>query len=74
MGQSAPFWRLPQFDLFICINIRKKLHVSNKLYVMCILTEYHIRSDNKSAEIQLLIADLKMSQILACGAKRPGGL
>ena len=40
---------------------------------MCIMTEYHIRSD-MSAEIRLLIAALKMSQILSCGAKRPGGL
>ena len=41
---------------------------------MCIMTEYHIRSDNMSAEIRLLIAALKISQILSCGAKRPGGL
>ena len=41
---------------------------------MCIMTEYHMRSDNMSAEIRLLIAALKMSQILSCGAKRPGGL
>ena len=33
-----------------------------------------MRSDNMSAEIRLLIAALKMSQILSCGAKRPGGL
>ena len=33
MGQSASFWRWPQFDLFICINIWKKLHVCNKRYV-----------------------------------------
>ena len=32
---------------------------------MCIMTEYHIRSDNMSAEIQLLITALKMSQILS---------
>ena len=30
---------------------------------MCIMTEYYIRSDNMSAEIRLLIAALKMSQI-----------
>ena len=71
---GAPFWRWPQFDLFICINIWKKLHVCNKLYVMCIMTEYHMRSDNMSAEILLLIAAFKMSQTLSCGAKRPGGL
>ena len=41
---------------------------------MCIMTEYHIRSDNMSAEIRLVIAALKMSQILSCGAKHPGGL
>ena len=41
---------------------------------MCIMRAYHIRSDNMSAEIRLLIAALKMSQILSCGAKRPGGL
>ncbi len=40
---------------------------------MCKMTEYHIRSDNMSAEIRLLIAALKMSQILSCGAKRPRG-
>ena len=50
------------------------LHVCNKLYVMCIMTEYHMRSDNMSEEIRLLIAALKMSQISSCGAKRPGGL
>ena len=33
-----------------------------------------MRSDNMSAEIRLLIAGFKMSQILSCGAKRPGGL
>ena len=33
-----------------------------------------MRSDNMSAEIRLLIAALKMSQILSCGAKRPGSL
>ena len=33
-----------------------------------------MRSDNMSAEILLLIAALKMSQILSRGAKRPGGL
>ena len=33
-----------------------------------------MRSDNMSAEIRLLIATLKMSQMLSCGAKRPGGL
>ena len=33
-----------------------------------------MRSDNMSAEIRLLIANLKMSQILSCRAKRPGGL
>ena len=33
-----------------------------------------MRSDNMSAEIRLLIAALKMSQILSCGAKRFGGL
>ena len=74
MGQSAPFLRWPQFDLFICINIWKKLHVCNKLYVMYILTEYHMRSDNMSVENRLLIAALKISQILPCGAKRPPGL
>ena len=73
MGQSAPFWRCPQFDLFICINIWKKLPVCNKRYVKYILTEYHMRSD-MSAENRLLIAALKMSQILPCGAKRPAGL
>ena len=74
MGQSAPFWRWPQFDLLICINIWKKLHVCNKRYVMYILTEYHMRSDNMSAKNRLLIAALKMSQILPCGAKRPACL
>ena len=33
-----------------------------------------MRSDNMLAEIRLLIAALKMSQLLSCGAKRPGGL
>ena len=33
-----------------------------------------MRSDNMSAEIRPLIAALKMSQMLSCGAKRPGGL
>ena len=33
-----------------------------------------MRSDNMSAEIRLLIAAFKMSQILSCGAKRPGAL
>ena len=33
-----------------------------------------MRSDNMSAEIRLLIAALKISKILSCGAKRPGGL
>ena len=37
---------------------------------MCIMREYHIRSDNMSAEIRLLIAALKMSQILSCVCKR----
>ena len=41
---------------------------------MCIMTEYNMRSENMSAEIRLLIAALKMSQILSCGSKRPGGL
>ena len=41
---------------------------------MCIMTEYHMRSDNMSEEIRLLIAALKMWQISSCGAKRPGGL
>ena len=41
---------------------------------MRIMTEYHMRSDTMSAEIRLLIAALKMSQILPCGAKRPGRL
>ena len=39
---------------------------------MYILTEYHMRSDNMSAENRLLIAALKMSQLLSCGAKRSG--
>ena len=30
-----------------------------------------MRSDNMSAEIRLLIAALKMSQILSCGANDP---
>ena len=34
-------------------------------------TEYHMRSDNMSAENRLLIAALKMSRNLSCGAKRP---
>ena len=38
---------------------------------MYILTEYHMRSDNMSAENRLLIAALKISQNLPCGAKRP---
>ena len=33
-----------------------------------------MRIDNMSAEIRLLIAALKISHILSCGAKRPGGL
>ena len=33
-----------------------------------------MRSDNMSAENRLLIADLKMSQILSCGAKRSPGI
>ena len=37
-----------------------------------IMTEYHMRSDNMSAENRLLIAALKMSQNVSCGAKRPG--
>ena len=74
MGQSAPFWRWPQFDQFICINIWKKLHVCYKRYIMYILAEYHMRSDNTSAENRLLIAALKMSQLLSCGAKRPPNL
>ena len=41
---------------------------------MYILTEYHMRSDNMSAENRLLIAALKMSQNLSCGAKRSPGL
>ena len=39
-----------------------------------ILTEYHMRNDNMSAENRLLITALKMSQILPRGAKRPPGL
>ena len=74
MGQSVSFWRWPQFDLFICINIWKKLHVNNKRYVTYILTEYHMRSDSMLTENRLLIAALKMSQILPCGAKRSPGL
>ena len=35
---------------------------------MCIMAEYH--SDNMSAENRLLIAALKMSQNVLCGAKR----
>ena len=41
---------------------------------MYILTEYHMRSDNMSVENRLLIAALKMSQMLSCGAKRSNGL
>ena len=33
-----------------------------------------MRSDNMSAKNRLLIAALKMSQMLPCGAKRPAGL
>ena len=33
-----------------------------------------MRSDNMLAENWLLIAALKISQILPCGAKRPAGL
>ena len=33
-----------------------------------------MRGDNMSAKNRLLIAALKMSQILPCGAKRPDGL
>ena len=33
-----------------------------------------MRSDNMSAKNRLLIAALKISQILPCGAKRPAGL
>ena len=39
---------------------------------MCIMTEYHMRSDNMSAENRLLIAALKMSRHLSCAATRPG--
>ena len=60
--------------IYLHQHMEKKLHVCNKLYVMCTMTEYHIRSNNMSAENRLLIAALKMSQMLSCGAKRPGGL
>ena len=41
---------------------------------MYISTEYQMRSDNMSAENRILIAALKMLQILSCGAKRSPGV
>ena len=75
-GKAPPFGDdLSLTYLFASTSEKSYMYVTiNKLYVMCIMTEYHIRSDNISAEIRLLIAALKMSQILSCGAKRPGGL
>ena len=71
-GKAPPFG--DDLSLTYLHQHLKNLDLCNKLYVMCIMTECHIRSDNMSAEIRLLIAALKMSQILSCGAKRPGGL
>ena len=73
-GKAPPFGDDLSLTYLFASTSEKKLHVCNKLYVMCIMTEYHMRSDNMSEEIPLLIAALKMSQISSCGAKRPGGL
>ena len=73
-GKAPPFGDDLSLTYLFASPSEKKLHVCNKLYVMCIMTEYHMRSDNMSEEIRLLIAALKMSQISSCGAKRPGGL
>ena len=71
-GKAPPFGDdLSLTYLFASTSEKSYMYVTN-YYVMCIMTEYHMRSDNMSAEIRLLIAALKMSHILSCGAKHPG--
>ena len=68
--------KAPRFgdDLSLTYLFASTSDKSYKRYVKYILTEYHMRSDNMSAKNRLLIAALKMSQMLPCGAKRPAGL
>ena len=70
MGLSAPFKSLNY--LFASTSEKSYMYVTNDM--LCILTEYRMRSDNMSAENLLLIAALKMSQNLSCEAKRPPAL
>ena len=63
MGQSAPLEMTSVWHIY--------LHQHLKKVTFMYQTEYHMRSDNMSAENRILIAALKMSQNLSCGAKRP---
>ena len=72
-GKAPPFGDdLSLNYLFASTSEKSYMYVTNDM--LSILTEYHMRSDNMSAENRILIAALKMSQILPCGAKRPAGL
>ncbi len=54
-GKVPPFGDdLSLTYLFASTSEKSYMYLTN--YVMCIMTEYHMRSDNMSAEIRLLIA------------------
>ena len=71
-GKAPPFSEdLSLTYLFASTSEKSYMWVTN--YMLCVyMTEYHMRRDNMSAENRLLIAALKMSPNLSCGAKRPG--
>ena len=79
MGCRVTWGKAPRFgddlsltNLFASTSEKSYMYITND--IKYILTEYHMRSDNMSTENRLLIAALKMSQILPCGAKRSPGL
>ena len=70
-GKTRPFGDDLSLTYLFASTSEKKLHVCNKLYVMCIMAEYHMHSNNMSAEIQLSIAALKMSQMWGKAPRGP---
>ena len=71
-GKAPPFGDdLSLTYLFASTSEKSYMYVTSDMLCIFLLTEYHMRSDNMSAENRLLIAALKMSQNLPCGAKRP---
>ena len=51
MGQSAPIEMTSVCPIYLHQHLKKcYIHVCNKLYVMYMLTEYHMPSGNMSAD------------------------